>query len=113
LGLILAASIPWIECAIGVSLIAGVLERGALLLSLLLLALFALAQFSVLSRGLQVACGCFGKSHAPITPGDAFRTLLMLAAAIFALTCSLARSVTAQPEGGGTTAAQQPATGSG
>jgi uncharacterized membrane protein YphA (DoxX/SURF4 family) len=53
-----ARVLPFAEMAIGIALIAGVATPWAALCAATLLTLFATAMASVLSRGLDTACGC-------------------------------------------------------
>lgn len=64
-----ALILPWLELLCGIFLISGMLIRpSAAILSLLLL-IFAVAIIIVLSRHLNIDCGCFGKEHAtPVSP---------------------------------------------
>jgi uncharacterized membrane protein YphA (DoxX/SURF4 family) len=55
----MAIVLPWLELAVGVFLIAGVLRRGAALLALVLMLVFAAALAIDLYRGIAVDCGCF------------------------------------------------------
>jgi putative oxidoreductase len=53
--------LPWLEMICGVLLIGGVWTRAAALVGVGQLALFIGGIISVLERGLNVKCGCFGK----------------------------------------------------
>jgi small-conductance mechanosensitive channel len=57
-----AMFVPAVECIIGVALLTGVLLSSAFLLSAGMLTLFAVVQLLVISRGLQISCGCFGRA---------------------------------------------------
>jgi uncharacterized membrane protein YphA (DoxX/SURF4 family) len=54
-------AVPWIEALCGVALVLGLWSRASALVIALLLAAFIAGIASVLSRGLSVSCGCFGK----------------------------------------------------
>lgn len=54
-------AVPWTEVVVGVCLILGIASRGAGLLGFLLLAVFTAGVISVLARGLNIHCGCFGR----------------------------------------------------
>jgi putative oxidoreductase len=56
----LALYIPWLEFTLGLSTVLGILHRTSALLIALLNFLFILAIGSLLVRGIQVDCGCFG-----------------------------------------------------
>lgn len=62
LGMIIAALLPPMELAIGACLLAGICPLGGSLGALLLGIVFIYAQISVLGRGLNIDCGCFGSS---------------------------------------------------
>lgn len=55
-----AASLPGIELVVGVALVVGLWKRAAALTALGLFAVFALSLTSVLARGIDADCGCFG-----------------------------------------------------
>ncbi len=56
----LALYLPWLEFVLGLSTILGILHRTSALLIAGLNGLFILALVSVLIRGIEVDCGCFG-----------------------------------------------------
>ena len=55
-----AVVLPWLEVLVGTLLCAGHLRRGASAVATALSGGFLLAGGSVLVRGLQTECGCFG-----------------------------------------------------
>jgi len=55
-----AVWLPWLEFLLGLCLIVGILQRTSALMLACLNALFAAAIVSVISRGIDVDCGCFG-----------------------------------------------------
>jgi uncharacterized membrane protein YphA (DoxX/SURF4 family) len=57
---VLAKVVPWAEMTAGVLLILGLWARGAAVLAIVLLAGFIGGIISVMARGLDVKCGCFG-----------------------------------------------------
>lgn len=61
LALLATFVLPWLEMICGVLLIGGVWTRAAALVGIGQLALFIGGIISVLQRGLNVKCGCFGK----------------------------------------------------
>jgi uncharacterized membrane protein YphA (DoxX/SURF4 family) len=90
IGLFVATLLPWLELVLGIALLAGLCSRGAWALSVMLLSVFTVARVSVLSRGMSIPCGCFGKERGePIQVSDAVITGLMLLAATVGLFCSL------------------------
>ena len=56
----LAVSVPWLELILGLCLLLGLLTRAATLLFALLSGGFTLAILSVIVRGIEIDCGCFG-----------------------------------------------------
>ncbi len=56
----LALYLPWLEFVLGLGTILGILHRTSALLLAGLNGLFILALASVLIRGIEVDCGCFG-----------------------------------------------------
>jgi uncharacterized membrane protein YphA (DoxX/SURF4 family) len=55
-----AVYIPWLELILGLCLLAGFLYRAAALLFALLISGFTVAILSVMARGIEIDCGCFG-----------------------------------------------------
>jgi uncharacterized membrane protein YphA (DoxX/SURF4 family) len=97
--LTVARTLPWIELALGILLVGGLLLRYASIVSAAILTVFFCAMVSAYARGLAIDCGCFG-------PGDAlsWKTLvrdgtLLTAAVALALLCwkSVRRSAAAPP----------------
>lgn len=79
---LVAATFPAIELLAGVLLLGNLRVKSAALLTALLNGLFIMVLLSVLARGLDVDCGCFGPD-AGTTPLQALgRDLLLLAMAI-------------------------------
>jgi len=58
----LALYLPWVELVCAVGLLCRWRERGALLLIALLCGMFFVALASAWFRGLDINCGCFGRS---------------------------------------------------
>jgi uncharacterized membrane protein YphA (DoxX/SURF4 family) len=54
-----ALILPWLELVLGVCLIIGVWQQGALFLANFLLIMFTAALIFNLARGLDIHCGCF------------------------------------------------------
>ncbi len=52
--------LPFIQLVCGISLICGIFTRGANIVAVALAVTFCFAQASVLVRGLDIECGCFG-----------------------------------------------------
>lgn len=76
--------LPWLEIIIGLTLLAGIWSRQSALLAAATLTLFTLALASVLLRGLDVDCGCFGGlfGESTVTLASILRNLVFIAAAI-------------------------------
>lgn len=62
-GLSIAIVLPWMELVVGVAVILGAFGRSALLLLEMLMIVFIAAQASVLYRGMEVGCACFGQAY--------------------------------------------------
>lgn len=52
--------LPALEVVIGLTLVVGLMTRGAAALSVLLFAAFIIGIASVWARGMEINCGCFG-----------------------------------------------------
>ena len=57
--LLVASTLPWVECAVGASLILGGWTRGGALVATGLVVAFTGATTSAVIRGLDISCGCF------------------------------------------------------
>lgn len=62
---VVAFFLPWFEVVVGAALVLGVFSTGALVLFAGSLAVFTVAIGWVWSQGLNINCGCFGKSEIP------------------------------------------------
>ncbi|WP_437669091.1 MauE/DoxX family redox-associated membrane protein [Sorangium sp. So ce131] len=81
---LLAATLPTVEVAVGLALIAGPrpwLRAGALASTLLLL-VFTVAVITVVARGVDVTCGCFGEDSGPVTVLTVLRDVVLVAAGV-------------------------------
>jgi putative oxidoreductase len=58
----LAVFLPALELCVGICLLFGRWESGALVWLAILLVIFSGALFSAIVRGLSIDCGCFGRS---------------------------------------------------
>jgi uncharacterized membrane protein YphA (DoxX/SURF4 family) len=56
----LAVYLPWLEFILGLFIILGILYRTSSLMLACLNAVFTLAILSVIIRGIDIDCGCFG-----------------------------------------------------
>ena len=76
---ILAVFLPALEFCLGLSLLFGRLETGALIWAGSLLVIFTGALISAIARGLSIDCGCFGRSIENTgTVGPLIRNLMLL-----------------------------------
>ena len=86
---VLAAALPAVEITLGAVLLAGTRPwvRAGALGSAVLLAVFTVAVTSVVARGINISCGCFGAGSGPISALTLLRDLALLAAsgALYAL----------------------------
>ena len=73
LAVLLAVYLPWLEVTAALALFTRRLALGAAAAMLGMSAMFLAAIGSAWWRGLNIACGCFGKDHAPTD----FRTLIL------------------------------------
>ncbi len=83
---VLAFGIPWGEAICGVLLILGLWTRAAATLLALQLLVFTAAILSVIFRGMEVECGCFGEYDWPCSGGMGWchvaRDVVLLAMAL-------------------------------
>jgi putative oxidoreductase len=59
---VLSVFLPALELCVGISLLLGRWESGALVWVAILLTIFSGALLSAIVRGLSIDCGCFGRS---------------------------------------------------
>jgi uncharacterized membrane protein YphA (DoxX/SURF4 family) len=87
---LVARTLPWLEMAIGVGLIAGIwLRISATVTSLLLMVFFAL-MVRAFAKGMQINCGCFGGTDI-ISKWTLLRDGSMLAGSLFLTSMAFAR----------------------
>jgi uncharacterized membrane protein YphA (DoxX/SURF4 family) len=85
-----ARTLPWLELAIGIGLIAGIwLRISATVTSLLLLVFFAL-MVRAFAKGMQINCGCFGGDD-PISKWTLLRDGSMLAGSLLLTSMAFVR----------------------
>jgi uncharacterized membrane protein YphA (DoxX/SURF4 family) len=58
----LALFLPALELCVGICLLVGRWESGALVWTTILLITFSIALVTAIARGLSIDCGCFGRS---------------------------------------------------
>lgn len=92
----MAATLPSIEVVLGAALIAGTRPwaRASALATGGLMVVFTIAVTTVLARGINISCGCFGAGSGPVTIVTLIRDLALVAAcvAIYALAAPRART---------------------
>jgi uncharacterized membrane protein YphA (DoxX/SURF4 family) len=85
-----AITLPWVELAAGLMLLAGWRVRAAAWLIALMMALFMAALVIALGKGLDMSCGCFasqGAEEDPISLLTVARDSVWLAMSCFVLVC--------------------------
>lgn len=85
----IAASLPWIEVAIGAGLLTGALESGPLFAGSIALVVFtAAAAFNLVRGRRDLDCGCFGGTGERLGWRVVVRNVLLILAAIASMTQS-------------------------
>ena len=64
--------LPAVEIVVGFALVAGLLTRGAAVISALLFVAFIIGICSVWARGIEIDCGCFGGGGADPNASSAY-----------------------------------------
>jgi len=79
---VLAAALPAVEITLGVAILLGTRRwvRAGALGAAALLAVFTVAVGSVVARGVNISCGCFGVGSGPVTALTLARDVALLAA---------------------------------
>ena len=83
-----AITLPWVELAAGLMLLAGLRTRAAAMLVAAMMAIFLAALVIALGRGLDMSCGCFASQGAeddPISRLTVLRDLVWLALALLVM----------------------------
>ena len=80
----LAASLPAVELVLAAALIFGPRPwaRAGGLASAALMAVFTIAVGSVVARGVNISCGCFGAGSGPVTMLTVLRDVALLGASL-------------------------------
>ncbi len=78
LGMLVAMTLPWLELFVGICLVGGIFIGGALLVSAAMGTMFAFVLSSVIYRGLEITCGCFGTGSDLVGYWTVIRALLIL-----------------------------------
>jgi uncharacterized membrane protein YphA (DoxX/SURF4 family) len=81
---ILGASLPAVELALAAALLFGPRPwaRAGGLASAVVMAVFTVAVTSVVARGINITCGCFGAGSGPVTLLTVLRDVVLLAASV-------------------------------
>jgi putative oxidoreductase len=106
---VLAAALPGVELAAGLAILAGPrawVRAGALACAALML-VFTVAVGSVVARGINISCGCFGAGSGPVTWLTILRDVALLVASAALL--HLAVDAPPQSPSGGHPGAPDPA----
>jgi uncharacterized membrane protein YphA (DoxX/SURF4 family) len=82
---LMAVVLPILELLLALSFVSGIYLRGASLISALLFLVFATALSINLARGLDISCGCFGKSSETINSLYLVRDLSLCLMSLFIL----------------------------
>lgn len=92
---LMAATLPAIEIVLGAALVLGprAWVRGGALATFAVTAVFTVAVASVVARGINISCGCFGAGSGPVTMLTVLRDVGLCAAcvAIYAMAAPVAR----------------------
>lgn len=87
---VIAYTLPWLEMIVGLCLILHIQQRGASLLATLMTVVFLGAIISAWTRGIDLHCGCFGKSTEAVHyPWKTAQLLGQLGACVLCLVRSL------------------------
>ncbi|MFC1738396.1 MauE/DoxX family redox-associated membrane protein [Planctomycetota bacterium] len=88
LGMLIAMVLPLLELFTGICLVGGIFISGALLVSIAMATMFTFVITSVLYRGLEISCGCFGPSaKGMISYATLIRACIILLFSFIALIC--------------------------
>lgn len=89
IGLLIAATIPWLEIFVGCCLMTGILLEGSLLVATGLAGSFTLFIASAWHRGLSIRCGCFGGGSDVIDAVVLVRAVCLLVVSLLGLVLAL------------------------
>jgi putative oxidoreductase len=93
IGVGLAFYLPWLEIFCGLALIFRLFYRGALSILTALVAIFLIATVAAKIRGLDITCGCFGRTSQHWSfPTHLALDLAILAALAALCYCSIGRA---------------------
>ncbi|MDC3962483.1 MauE/DoxX family redox-associated membrane protein [Polyangium jinanense] len=81
---LLAATLPTVEIVLGLALLAAPRPwmRASAFASTLVLGVFTVAVASVVARGVNITCGCFGEGSGPVTMLTVLRDVVLVAAGV-------------------------------
>jgi uncharacterized membrane protein YphA (DoxX/SURF4 family) len=88
LGVVVAATLPWLELVVGVCLLGRILVRPALLAAAAMTAVFIFAKTWALTHDLAISCGCFSASGDVVSVRSALESALLLVVCIAAYLCA-------------------------
>src|SRR6185312_3828707 len=77
--------LPYLQIVLALCIGLRIAERVALGMSALLFATYVLAQISVLARGIEIDCGCFGFIASKVSPLSVSLPVILLGACLVAL----------------------------
>ena len=83
---LVAVTLPWVECGVGICLLLGLWTRGSALAATVLVVMFTAATASAAIRELNISCGCFSfDDQSVVTWRKVFEHGLLVVPAIFLL----------------------------
>lgn len=88
-GMMVAMVLPWLEFLVGICLVGGICVNGALLVTVGMATMFAFTLASVLYRGLDISCGCFGASKEVISYFTLIRACVIFLFSAMAYICNV------------------------
>ena len=80
---LIAIYLPWLEVVCGLAMIGNRARAGAQILVLTMSGVFTIALGAAWARGLDINCGCFGRSGSPGLPLAFARAVLLCGAMVF------------------------------
>ncbi|MDI1437297.1 MULTISPECIES: MauE/DoxX family redox-associated membrane protein [Polyangium] len=98
---LLAATLPAVEIVLGLAILVGPRPwvRASALASTLVLGVFTVAVASVVARGVNITCGCFGEGSGPVTMWTVLRDVVLVAAGVLLFRLASPPPASAVPAG--------------
>ena len=90
--------LPYIQIVVAFCIGLRIVDRTALALAAVLFMAFTIAQITVILRGLNIDCGCFGFVAYTVTPTSALLPLVLCLCSVVALIGSRSHQHTAQED---------------